>query len=267
MPLIAGTSLIAPTFTRTTSQEAEKMTWLTSNTIAGFTSTTPSKVSATAVIWDDTENYVDWQLASVKTAANDKAVAAFDKYTDGYAMAIEVSIDKTLCANTVSCGFCLEADAAGASCVVYMSDGTTLTAGTNMWIPSTNFGTNGVTMTVARAAAIASPATNTYKVDPDDTNGFNGNWSCSVTASSAFIIKCGRYMPKSTTTNTYTKDFRFAPKMEVGGTNKSPPAYNIHIYRGDNANLISDIREAVTLKNATALAVSATLALAAATLY
>lgn len=55
--------------------------------------------------------------------------------------------------------------------------------------------------------------------------------------------------------------------MTVGGTNKSPPAYNIHIYRGDNANLVSDIRDAVVLKNATALAVSATIALAAATLY
>ena len=83
---IEGAALVQPTFIVPKLSEADKMTWFTTNTAAGYTSTTPSKVKIEAFIWDDTEAYVNWQLANVKTSSNDKAVGALDKYTDGYAM-------------------------------------------------------------------------------------------------------------------------------------------------------------------------------------
>ena len=74
-------------------------------------------------------------------------------------------------------------------------------------------------------------------------------------------------MPKPTSANTYTGDFRFAPKMDVGNTNSSPPNYLVYVYKGDDPNMVGTLAEHVSMKNASALAVSATLALAAATLF
>lgn len=163
------------------------MSWFTKNAAAGYTSTTPSKISGTAYLWDDTEKYVDWQLANVKTRANDKAVALLDKYTDGYAMGVTLDIDATLCANTVACGFCIYADSTGASCVLALSTGTALGAYTSLWIPADKFTTAGTTMTANLAAAVATPATNSYKIKTDNVNGFNGNWSCSNSASGTVL--------------------------------------------------------------------------------
>jgi len=40
----------------------------------------------TSTIYDDSDVFVNWQLANVKTTPNDAAIAALAKYTDGYAM-------------------------------------------------------------------------------------------------------------------------------------------------------------------------------------
>tara|TARA_B110000285_G_C14798261_1_gene456229 strand:+ start:248 stop:415 length:168 start_codon:yes stop_codon:yes gene_type:complete len=55
--------------------------------------------------------------------------------------------------------------------------------------------------------------------------------------------------------------------MDVGSTNASPPNYFVYVYKGDDPNMLGTLSEHVTMKNASALAVSATLALAAATLF
>ena len=161
------------------------MTWFTTNAAAGYTSTTKSKISGTAYLWDDTDKYVDWQLSNVKTKSNDKAVALLDKYTDGYAMGVTFDIDATLCPNTVACGFCIFADSTGASCALALSTGTALGATSSLWIPAAKFKVAGTTMTANLAAAVAATPTNEYKIKTDNVNGFNGNWSCtnSVAAS------------------------------------------------------------------------------------
>lgn len=58
--------------------------------------------------------------------------------------------------------------------------------------------------------------------------------------------------------------------MEVGATNPTPPLYKMHIFTDKNVvgavNRLSKVYETLEFKNATTLAVTATLALAAAVL-
>ena len=137
---LEGAALVQPTFVVPALSEAEKMTWFTTNTAAGYTSTTPSKVKIEAFIWDDTEAYVNWQLANVKTSSNDKTVGALDKYTDGYAMQIRVEIGATYCQAAPHCGVCLEADGAGASCILWEgATPTTIDYDYSFWVPSADF--------------------------------------------------------------------------------------------------------------------------------
>lgn len=112
----------------------------------------------------------------------------------------------------------------------------------------------------------------TYLVDPDNVQGFNGNWSCNVPLLRGgiyFEFECSRFLPKPTKTNTYTGDFRFSPKMTVGGTNPTPPTVKMHIWNKAvmTVSAVDKILEHHELKSATTLAVSATIALATAVLF
>lgn len=81
------------------------------------------------------------------TKANDLAVAEFAKYTDGYAMRVEVNLANTaLFANNKELGFCLHAADEGATCFIY----TMTTTGGNRAITPRSFWLNEGEMEYSR---------------------------------------------------------------------------------------------------------------------
>lgn len=98
-----------------------------------------------------------------------------------------------------------------------------------------------------------------------DSTGFFGRWACGAvtTYGTQDTVTCGRFLPRATKDNVYTKDFRFSPKKELGGTNPTPPDYNFYTMKekdgDDKWAQINSLKFA--LKHATALVVTATAAL------
>lgn len=83
----------------------------------------------------------------MKTKANDIAVSEFAKYTDGYAMRVEVNLPSTvLFANNKELGFCLHADGEGSTCFIY----TMTTTGGNRAITPRSFWLNEGEMAYSR---------------------------------------------------------------------------------------------------------------------
>lgn len=115
-------------------------------------------------------------------------------------------------------------------------------------------------------------ATAKWDVAADDTNGFNKNWVCTTPVkdnidSTHTGTTCSRYYPKPTVGNTYTDDFRIAPKVETGGVNPTPPVYQAFFYSATRTTkVMMGVGTTVTLKNATALFATATGILASAVL-
>lgn len=149
-----GTTLTTPTFAVPVSQEAEKMTgWFSKNTAASYTATTPSIITVDAYLWDDTEAFTNWQLANVQTRANDYGVAAFAKYTDGYAMRVEGYLSGTSqFVNNKEIGFCIHAKDEGASCFIYKMT----TTGGNQAITPRSFWINEGNMEYSRGGSVST---------------------------------------------------------------------------------------------------------------
>merc|ERR1712166_954390 len=104
------------------------MGWFVTNRDAGYipkpeANARDSLIDIQTYIWDHSDGYVDWQLASPNTStmANDAALGALTKYTDGYAMKVKGKIYKAYCVANQPCGFCLHADDNGSSCVLWMN--------------------------------------------------------------------------------------------------------------------------------------------------
>jgi len=90
MPVTVGASLSALAWDIPTYDIPSKQEWFALNTAAGYSAaTTPAtkpKMTMSTTLYDDSDVFVNWQLANVKTTANDSAVGDLAKYTDGYAM-------------------------------------------------------------------------------------------------------------------------------------------------------------------------------------
>lgn len=250
MPVTAAATVTQPTFEVPKFDQANVMTWFSKNTKTGYkaasggTAEVKSAVTFTGYIWDHSEAYVDWQLASPNTSTvpNDKVIGELTAYTDGYAMKIKGNLPGSYCVVGKACGFCLNAAENGSSCVLWTNPsgaGLNLASQANLWVPNSKWTATGAIFTTDDAAttldtlytdAIASAKTNV--VPSDNVMGFNGNWYCPTPkgGSTGFDFECSRFLPKSTPTNAYSGDFRFAPKMEVGATNVSPPSYKIHLF-------------------------------------
>ena len=146
-----------------------------------------------------------------------------------------------------------------------MTGPTTISNDYSFWIPSADF----ITTTAVLDDLYIRADTSGFLIKDDNVFGFSGSWKCTegTLDGAAFKVTCSRYLPKPTSTNTYTGDFRFSPKMTVGNTNPSPPVYKAYIHEASNPNALSRISTTVTLKNAYSLMVTATISLTFATLF
>jgi hypothetical protein len=125
--------------------------WFSTNTALQVSG--KSVLTVDAYLWDDTEAYTNWQLANVQSYANDVAVSTFAKYTDGYAMRVEVNLTGTnLFANNKEFGFCLHAKEEGASCFIYKMT----TTGGNRAITPRSFFMNEAEMEYSRGSGIST---------------------------------------------------------------------------------------------------------------
>jgi len=123
------------------------------------------------------------------------------------------------------------------------------------------------------------PTYNYPNIPLDNIKGFNGNWSCKSTSEQTstgawYVQDCNRFLPKATKTNSYTSDFRFAPELPGADATFSTPVFTGYAYtttsdaRWGSARTIymDTVKEVMLFKNATALTVTAALALTSAIL-
>ena len=135
------------------------------------------------------------------------------------------------------------------------------------------------TLNTAYSTAHAAGATVSPNIAADDISGFNGNWSCKSTseqtASGAWYVQdCNRFLPKATKTNVYTADFRFAPELPGADATFVTPVFTGYAYTStSNTNwgsvrtvYMDTVKEVMLFKNATALTMTAALAITSAIL-
>lgn len=250
MPITSDATISQPTFEIPEYDQANVMTWFDKNVMLGYrvktdaVSARESYASYKAYIWDHSEAFVDWQLASPNTSTreNDTALGALTKYTDGYAMKIKGKLAIAGCTVGKGCGFCLNASENGSSCVLWTNPsnaGLNLSSQANLWVSNTKWTATGARLqssggstTLDTLYTDAISTTKTNVISSDNVMGFNGNWYCPTPKGVGlfFEFECSRFLPKSTKTNAYTGDFRFAPKMEVGATNPEPPTYTMYTF-------------------------------------
>lgn len=85
-----------------------------------ITDTTANKdLKVECTTYDNNTAYINWMLKNVSTSANDKAIGALAKYTDGYAITCSMQWNNALSPTTKPVGFCMYATGAGASCALW----------------------------------------------------------------------------------------------------------------------------------------------------